>query len=211
MTVTKDGQGNVVAEKTFAYDSKGNLLVEQSLIAQGHWGTKRFTYNLNGTTATSTDETGTVTTYGYDACNGMLPTSSTAGGLAYSQTWNCDAGVMISSTDPNLETTHYVYDDPLVRLTEIDYPDGGRQSSTYNLSQASPTIDATILIDGTHSMATETTLDGLGRTTQKTTVSDPAGAVTVETGYDARGGAPHSDKSAPLDTAKHGWNNDLCL
>jgi RHS repeat-associated protein len=189
-----DGNSNPVAKTSYAYDEgmtgvHGNLttMTRYTDAAIGHALVENFTYNANGLLATHTMG-GNQTTYTYSQCNNSLLTQvSMPLNLTRSQQWNCDGGVVTSTTDENLQPTTYIYGDPSRwSPTEIDYP-GGAQTN-YSFSSSVPwTVSTTQKIDVGKNLALTTILDGLGRTSKQELTSDPNGTVITDTQYDAMG------------------------
>ena len=98
-------------------------------------------------------------------------------------------GQLISSTDPNRQAASYLYNDSLRRLTETDYPDGGKTTLSYNDTAPSPTVTTSRLITSSPSLSLTTValMDGLGHVTQAQLTSDPDGATYTDTKYDGLG------------------------
>jgi len=129
-----------------------------------------------------------LTAYTNSFCNNLLPASVTAGGLTMSLVWDCNGGVVTTSTDANQKTTSYQYNDPFWHLTQTNYPDGGQSTTNYNLSATPPNITSSKLVDSAgHTLTTRTNLDGLGRPVQKMLTSDPQGTAYTDTTYDGLG------------------------
>jgi len=88
--------------------------------------------------------------------------------------------------------TTYLYNDSLRRLTETDYPDGGKTTLSYNDAAPTPSVTTTRLVTATPSLAnisTTAVLDGMGHVTQTQLTTDPdcpAGDKTDKT-YDGFG------------------------
>ena len=99
--------------------------------------------------------------------------------------YNYTTGQVATSEDENSKTTTYTYSDPLNRLTQITYPDGGGTTIKYNDSARSVSTSTLATPDPT---ITNVSLeDGFGRVTQTQLTSDPSGTDTVTTSYDAAG------------------------
>jgi YD repeat-containing protein len=101
-------------------------------------------------------------------------------------------GLLKSATDENGQTTSYSYNDPLDRLTEIDYPDGGQTTvnyndSTFSASANTPNFTTTTKMTPNPSIQKETAFDGLGHTVRTILLSDPSGSDYVDTTYDGMG------------------------
>ena len=105
-------------------------------------------------------------------------------------------GQLISTTDANSLVTSYLYADPLRRLTETDFPDGGYTKTCYTdaggsiCSQGSYPYKVTArkAINGSAYVESTIVMDGMGHTTQTQLTSDPQGAVLADTTYDGLGG-----------------------
>jgi RHS repeat-associated protein len=130
-----DPQGT---ETRFGYDDKGNLSSLQN--ALGFQNTARFTYNANGTVATTTDFKGTINPgcaplqvtvcYGYDA-NGNLTSVNNPAPLG-DESFTYDAVSRVATaTDGKGQRTTYTYD-TLDRVTKITYQDGSAISYIYD-------------------------------------------------------------------------------
>jgi hypothetical protein len=146
-----------------------------------------------GTVAAMTDPKGNVTSYGYAAtgsggCNDLLLTSTMyalAAAGSSSQTWNCNGGVLASSTDANRQATTYTYNDPFWRLTQTTYPSGGG-STSINYEDAQNTVVQTVAADPDPAQTTTVVSDGLGREVHRY-LSDSPQEDTIDTVYDVAG------------------------
>jgi RHS repeat-associated protein len=182
-----DGNG-VVAQTLNTYDSLGNLLTQRRLISGTTYVTESFTYDPTGSLKTKQDAKGTVTTYVNNACNGHLPTSVTTAGVTSSEVWDCNGGVVTSTTDPNGQLTSYDFSDPLWRQTRVSFPNNGQISAVYNLTAAPPNIQMSQTVDSAgHSKMTQINLDSQGRPVQVSLTSDPDGVTYNVTAYDSMG------------------------
>src|SRR5208337_2859301 len=84
------------------------------------------------------------------------------------------SGSVTSSKDQNGNSTTYKYNDPLGRLTEIDYPDGGQTLYYYYDTQGSVSVEETDKIDASGRLYAPTTLfDGAGHVKQSQLNTDP--------------------------------------
>ncbi|HEV2416458.1 MAG TPA: RHS repeat-associated core domain-containing protein [Terriglobia bacterium] len=183
------GQQGTVSQTSYGYDGNGNLTSESSGgLARG------FTYNANGTMATSTDYGLHATTfdYGSGSCNGSFPTSIVVQPLSLTSnmTWDCNTGLVTSVTNPNSQTTTFSYDN-LYRLTQTTNPPGqGQTTTTYNdeSNGSSWSVVTTTAVSGSLSSSTTVTLDGLGRPIEQTLSGSDIGTVSnVSTAYDSDG------------------------
>jgi RHS repeat-associated protein len=199
----RNANGHATQTKGWVTNNGGNVYVSSAA-----------TFSTNGTMLTYTDPSTAQITFNYDgSCNGLVSTStSLPGPMSPSQTWDCNGGVVKSSTDVNGEVTTYKYNDPLWRQTEIDSPDGGVTTTSYSTGATTPwTISNCSTISsgsscpgGTNSLTSTTKLDGLGRAIQSQLTSDPAGTSMVDTAYDLLGrmysvSNPHRSASSPTD------------
>ena len=162
--------------------------------------TKHLTYFDTGVLSSTIDVNGAVTTYNYPTndpnlttCGFTFPNSVSApavGGitLTTSNTYNCDGGVVVSTTDPNGNPrTVTTWDanfwrptqvkDELLNATNISYISATATESTFNFNGGNSTVD------------TRTTLDGLGRThiVQQKQSPTATNYDSVETDYDSYG------------------------
>ncbi|MBK8225481.1 MAG: hypothetical protein IPK73_31085 [Candidatus Obscuribacter sp.] len=156
--------------------------------------TKSFTYNSNGLIASSTDQTGVVTTYGYSGVN--LASVTVGGTITTSYTYDSFTGDRLTVTTPNNYTTTMQYDAKR-RLTSVSDPLSATTFNTYdiwgNLLTTSKGAQLTqMTYSGTNNPLTVTdpllntssnVWDLGGRLTQST---DAAGRLT-EYFYDANG------------------------
>jgi RHS repeat-associated protein len=148
------------------------------------------TYYDTGMVLVAKDVAGHATTYSYssstDQCADAFPATITPAisTLATSASWNCNGGVMSSSTDANGQTTTFKYTDPnFWRLTEIDYPGKGKTTFAYSdtvndFSIATSRLVSTAL--GNHTVTQY--FDGVGRLIKS---ADTQACSTVDTTYDS--------------------------
>jgi len=169
--------------------------------------TTRYAYDYAGQRVSVTDPKLNRTTYSYNdnfTDTSSAPTTDAfvtniveANGLQRTFGYSYWLGYLTQSTDLNPNnTTTYTYGstpagcgnaDTLDRLTEIDYPDGGKTTNCYNDGAASVTTSK--LLDSTTN-TTETTVayrDGLFHTIKTQVTSDPDGATAVDMAYDGEG------------------------
>lgn len=177
ITLYDSQNSNAILSQTWnSYDSNGNLLQTWNRVSgsggTGTYLTKSYTYT-KGVVQTMTDVNGEVMNYTTTSCNNMFVTSQHPSGftnLTTSQVWDCNGGVVTSSTDPNgqiTSTNYYVGTsaDPFYRpLQEIDET-GNITSFTYT-STPKNTADSTFLFNGNSSVIeTLSTTDSIGRPT----------------------------------------------
>src|SRR6266481_5222852 len=90
-----------------------------------------------------------------------------------------------STTDPNSQTTTYLYD-LMGRWTQTNLPDGGQVSVTYGTTLPVTNV-TTAKITASQNHVTTSVLDDLGHVKQSQINSDPSGVVYVDTAYDGLG------------------------
>jgi RHS repeat-associated protein len=141
-------------------------------------------YDETGQAISITDPNGNVTQYSYlDKFSDAGPsgntnayvtqiTRPTTNGISHIETYKYaySNGQPTLAVDQNLQQTQYIYNDPLQRLTETDYPDGGKtiinyNDATYNSSTPSPSVTTTKLIN-TVNLVSISAMDGLGHAVQ---------------------------------------------
>jgi len=220
-TVTiQNGSGATVSKINYNYDettttattgtpqhtsvtgARGNLTSVNTYVNATTFLTKSTTYYDTGTTNTSTDVNGAVTTHNYpdttSTCGNAFPTSvSEPLSLSSSMTWNCTGGVQLTYVDENNQTTTTTYNDAYFwRPASITDPTGAVTSFCYGLLTSgtctpSPTqTESTLNFNSNNSTVdTLTTLDPLGRSHTQQTRQAPASSNfdSVETDYDAVG------------------------
>jgi len=103
------GGGTVIANTRKTYDAFGRATAVSRLVSGSAYLTDNFSYNANGTIATHTDVNGTIFTHTNGACNNLLLTNLSGGGLSSSFAWDCNGGVRTSTTDTNGKITNYSY------------------------------------------------------------------------------------------------------
>lgn len=204
----EDGGGNIKIQTTYAYDQSsviatsgtpGHVAVTGSrgnpttitYLTQGSGNLSRhYTYFDTGNVSTSDDVNGTQSrqTFTYGACgNTFLTNVSMPYGLSTSQTWNCDGGVLSSTTDENGKTATTTYTDPyfwrpysstdpLLNSTTYTYTTNSKES-VLSVGQGIGVVD------------TLTTLDSLGRPflTQQRQGGGSTSFDTTETDFDSLG------------------------
>lgn len=107
-----------------------------------------------------------------------------------SYTWNFQSGTMSSHTGQNpQETTTYTYNDPLNRLTQISYPDGGQTTVTYHDAKFNLYTEIRRKIDSSTFTDTFSYFDGLGHviTTCQANGDSSLPWDRVDTQYDGEG------------------------
>ena len=118
-TKTTTVGGTQVAQNIYAYNSNGALTSSIDWLSSTSHLSTNYSPNANGTVASATAPNGQVTTYGYAAtgsggCNDLLQTSSSTTVnsvvISSSKTWDCNGGVVLTTTDPNGNGTVAQYD-----------------------------------------------------------------------------------------------------
>jgi RHS repeat-associated protein len=100
--------------------------------------------------------------------------------------YNSCTGSLASTTDPNLLTTSTTYD-LMGRTSQVNLPDGGQTTFSYQESSLPLSDTVTTKINSTQNKVGTRIFDGLGRATQSQLTSDPQGTVFTDTTYDALG------------------------
>jgi RHS repeat-associated protein len=149
-------------------------------------------FNDTGTVFKVVDPIGNATNYTYNPGSPDFGENLTQVSNALNQqtnyTYDYDTGLLASMTDANNQPTHYYYDS-LFRLSEVDHPDGGQTTLTYNETSFPFSVTKTEKVSTSPPLykMDQTTVDGLGRVTHTVLTSDPEGADTVDTTYDGDG------------------------
>jgi RHS repeat-associated protein len=174
-----------IAQHGAVYSSRGNLTSVNYPVSGL---TSHFTYYDTGSPNTSQDINTATTTYNYGSasCQMAFPTSiSEPLSMSRSMAWNCTGGVLTSLTDENRQVTSATYNDAFFwRPANVNFPDGGQTSWTYN----SPTnITITTKMNSSQNIVATQLLDGLGRALHGQLNSDPQGIDYVDTTYDPLG------------------------
>lgn len=181
-----DGSGNaaIIAEAAGTpierqiqrtYDALNRVLTVEVTGADGAQidGITTYTYEPNGNLSTVTDETGLVTTMGYDELERLTSVDDPAEGLI-TRTYNL-AGEVTEHTNGDGETHIYVYDD-VSRLIQTTDPGGFVKSFAYDVRDNISTVT-----DGRGGL-TAFGYDALDRMTTRT---NPIGQTMIRA-YDGR-------------------------
>lgn len=179
-TMTYDATGQV----TSATDPCGNGTCSEMTVGTSH--TTNFSYADS-----------------YSSCGGSAPPSSPTNvyqtGVTYPSTnsvnhtvsycYDYTSGLVRSSTDENSQVTSYLYNDSLQRLTETDFPDGGKSTYSYDDARYSPTVTTTRLMNSSQNIVGVTTMNGLGETvgTSQWTSTSSSGAINTQITLDGMG------------------------
>jgi RHS repeat-associated protein len=120
------------------------------------------------------------------------PTNGTAHSECFS--YNYNSGELTGSKDENRQLTTYLYSDPLARLTQANYPDGGQTGYSYNdsaynpsASPPTPSVTTTKTITSSLNEVSTTAFDGMNHKVKTILSSDPGGATYTATSYDGNG------------------------
>jgi RHS repeat-associated protein len=190
------------------YTLRGNLTaIQRWRNTDGIWLTIRNQYDDAGNVLSTADPLGNVTTFSYtDSWSDTHCTPSGGNAAAYrtkttnalSQSvaakYNSCTGTVASTTDPNSQTTTVTYD-LMNRPLVTSYPDGGQTSICYSEVTGTtcyngnnpPSVVTTTKLSSTANLVQTVVHDGLGRVKQTQLNSDPSGADSVDTTYDALG------------------------
>ena len=153
------------------------------------------TYNDTGTVNNSVDSCGAsatdslhMTKYTYSGTYaGAYPTAiSNPSGQMTQHTYDINSGLVTSTTDSNLQATHFSYDN-MWRIASVSYSDGG--SATITHQETTSPFDATLTktITTSQNYVTTNVFDGLGRVNQSQLTSDTPSTTYTVTGYDVLG------------------------
>ena len=189
--VTTDNASHTLAESRVTYNSHGFPTQTQQWTGSS-WLTSSATPNTNGTVATSTAPNGQVTNYSYAAtgsggCNGLLltGTSTTVNSvnLTTGKTWDCNGGVVLTTTDPNGNGTVKQYDSmfrPTLYQDQTGYQTAFAYASNYSQAYSSFTGVKHDVIEY---------VDGLGRVVNHQVQQGPNSSNfdTVSTAYQWNG------------------------
>ena len=206
----QDGGSHVIAETTYAYDetayplqpttgtpnqssisgSRGNPTTVNKFVTAAASISSHFKYYDTGNLYQVQDVNGVWTpTYTYGACGNSFPTNvAFAGGLSESFAWNCNGGVMTSSTDENNKQSTVTFgdanfwratsnSDQLLNVTTTSYVSPTQIESYTNFNAGQSTIDKL------------NTMDGFGRAlyTQNRQAPGSSSFDSVQSAYDAIG------------------------
>ena len=182
----EDGNSNVKSETGSSYNSTGNLTGQTLYNNGGAVLSQSITPNSYGVVTSMTDYDTHATNFTTFACGGgntAFPTAITMGSLSYGLTWDCNGGVVTKVTDPNRQPTSFHYDE-FWRLTETDYPDGGKTTTTYNDTQGEFSVVNSTEVTSTSNHQTTEDLDSLGRVVH---LQDNSASTFVDITYDDLG------------------------
>jgi RHS repeat-associated protein len=191
--IPSTGQTCTDATTTYAFDNTGQIISATDPL--GNVTQFGFADNFSDT-APSTNTNAYLTKITRPRTNGVDHISNFQ--YAYSD------GQLTLALDENSQPVTYLYNDPLRRMTETDFPDTGSTKITYNDSGASPSIVTTRAITGTANLISTSVMDGLGHIVQTQLNSDPDGVDFVDIIYDGYGRSrtasnAHRAGTAPTD------------
>ena len=188
--------------------SRGNLTqISNQILQSSTSAVSKFAFDETGQVTSATDPRSNTTSYShadsFTSINGAPPSGKTTnayltqvtmprtnpGNVSHVEkfTYQYSDGQLASSSDQNSQTTSYYYNDDLERLTETDFPDGGKTTEAYNDSGTKPSVTTTILLSSSSSLTTKTIMDGVGHTVGAQITSDPISTVYADTTYDGLG------------------------
>jgi RHS repeat-associated protein len=201
-TKTTDPAGNTTAATYFTYDANGHLLTKQELVTSpSTYLTTTYGYT-NGVLTSITEPNSANTQFSNFVCNGVLPTTITydpSTGLSKSLAWNCDGGVLTSTTDDNGKATNYGYidsvsgvADPFWRVTSVTDPLANVTNTHYvaATSTTAATQESVLTFNSNNSTVDDLlTFDSLGRVHVSQQKQSPTSSNydSVETDYDIMG------------------------
>jgi RHS repeat-associated protein len=177
VTLLDSQHSNAILSQTWnSYDGSGNLIQTWNLVsgsgATGTYLSKQYTYT-KGVVQTAADVNGQVTNYTTTSCNNMFVTSqypTNFASLTTSQAWDCNGGVVTSSTDANSQTTKNKFyigtvADPFYRPRQDIDELGYITNLTYGYTSSwQGTVDKQFLFNGNASVVeTLSTTDSIGR------------------------------------------------
>jgi YD repeat-containing protein len=212
-------QSTGFATTTYGYDqsgspqgARGNLTSVTRTNSSGASPTTQTVYNSQGLPTLLTDANGNKTSIAAYQCSGAFPQqvikpyqSSTTLSETTSYVYDCNTGLIASMTDPNNKMTSYSYNDPLNRLKQIQYPDGGNVQ--YNYGDTASPVNVIVLqaLSSSTSKQTEYDVDGLGRLIHSK-LTDGSNIYETDTNYDSMGRVasvsnPYLNASDPT----YGW------
>ena len=156
-----DGSGSLAAETAYGYDGssvtptsglpqhvavtgyRGNPTQIDQYIDSADYLQTTLTFEDTGDALSAISPTGQ-SSFGYDTATHAFTTTSTpptpSSGVSLPTSFGYDvsnSGLLLNTTDPNNALTSYKYDS-MLRLSEVDYPDGGHTNIGYdNANQTS--------------------------------------------------------------------------
>lgn len=166
----------------FTYDAIGELTQSNVQLAGTQYLTTNYGAYAHGLPGTITTPAGT-TSFTYAECGGLALTKTTFPVSAAGNTqqdWDCNGGVLKSTTDQNGNKVTFTHADPFYRLTKTIFPDDTTNDiNTITYSSPStfpPTVTATSALTPTTGITSTATFDGFGHVTQTATTDIVAGS-----------------------------------
>jgi YD repeat-containing protein len=211
-TSTLDATGATVAQTWFYYDgatshttppTAGRLTRRCRWLSGGSNPCVTLAYDIYGNVTATTDARGNTTTTAYDATYRTFPmtvttppTPNVPSGLVTTSTHDERFGVVLTTTDPNGQTTTSQYD-LFGRLVSVTNPLNETRTISYDaLGSVGSQRITTRLPDGSpNGLWTEEYFDGLGRTFKVRKRAAAGQVILSETNFDVRGLV--SQKSLP--------------
>lgn len=185
---------------TYTYDTTGQPVSMTDACGNG------ICDDVSGTTHTTTFSFADSPSRGsMGNSNAYLTNITNAIGQARTFKYDYNVGYLTSATDENNHTTSYAYGDVLNRPTEVDFPDGGK--TTYSYDDANRNITTSKLLDSSGSAVVSVTQrDGMFHPTLTQLASDSLGADIVHTTYDGEGRVrtvsnPYRGSEGPVTTS----------
>ena len=181
--------------------ARGNATGVKRVNSTGASPATSYTYDETGQILSMQDPNGNTTSYSYtDNYASGTPSGNTNAYLTQITrpavnvthigkfSYRFGDGQLASATDENSQVTGYVYNDPLSRLTETDYADGGKTTLSYNDAAPNPSVTTTQLINSSGTQKTTVAIrDGMSHVVHTRLTSDPSGTDTVDLVYDGQG------------------------
>jgi YD repeat-containing protein len=181
------------------YITRGNVTDTYAWLGSGTYlNTESAVYDIAGNLTYRQDADGNALTYAYngDGQDMYAFPTSVRNGLGYttSAVYAYNAGKPASVTDASSNTTQFVYNDGLDRVTQISEPSGAQSNLSYYPNAPTPygTIIASAVAHdqttaGDKAMLQSTMIDGLGRPIAHLTQQDASHYIVVGQSYDAAG------------------------
>ncbi len=185
-------------------------------VANATWTPVKTTYKTfdTGEPSSTTDPNLNKTSYSYSptfygAYQTQTQFSDTVNGGStvhhiVSGDYDFNTGLLKTFTDQNGQSKSYAYNDPLLRLTEVDYPDTGKIQFDYHADALPLTVTKTVAASPDPAIISSTIYDNAFRPLTTSLDSDPQGAAVVDTVYDGQGrkqtvSNPHRSAAVPTD------------
>ncbi len=198
-----DSSGTWASETDYGYDEsngspsgvRGNLTSTTRLLGGSASSPKSQTvYSAQGTPVQTIDANGNIAYITPDS-TGLFPKQiqyPATNGVQHIEGFNYDAntGLLNSHTDENSQVAQYTYNDPLLRVTQVQHavntPAESWTSYAYP-SNTQSTIAQDEYTNGDGAITKSISYDGFARPIQTQLSSDPSGTVFLDTAYDQLG------------------------